>query len=516
MPRPLIECIPNFSEARRPEVVDQIIAAITNVPDIHLLDKHSDHDHNRTVVTFVGTPEAVEEAAFQGIKIAGQLINLDEHTGEHPRLGATDVVPFVPISDVTMVECVEIARRLGKRVADELSIPVYLYEEAAATEERKNLENIRRGQYEAIKAEIETKPERKPDFGPCKVGPAGAVVIGAREPLIAYNIYLNTDNVQIAQKIGRAVRHSSGGLRFVKAMGIIVDGQAQVSMNLTNFRKTPIARVVEMVRREAARYGVMVTYSELVGLIPQDALVNAAKWYLQLDKFDKEQILESRISESENNKKQATGKVEDSFIDELASGAPTPGGGSAAAHSGAAAAALVAMVARLTIGKKKYASVEKEMWAMLEKAETLRKSFTEAVERDAEAFNGFMRAMKLPKGTEAEQTIRESAIQEATLKAALVPLEVAKMSVETMVLAAQAAEQGNANAISDAGTASAMAKAALTGASLNVRINAQGLNDENACEELLSELKSLEQKAGEFDSTIRRTLEERGGLTLSI
>jgi glutamate formiminotransferase / formiminotetrahydrofolate cyclodeaminase len=296
MPNQIVECIPNFSEARRPEVVEQIQLAIQGVQGVKVLDRHSDLDHNRTVITFAGTPEAVEEAAFRCIAKAAELINLEQHTGEHPRIGATDVVPFVPISETSMEECVQIARRVGQRVAGELEIPVYLYEQAASRPERQNLENIRRGQYETLKKEIGILPEREPDFGPAKVGKAGAVVIGARQPLIAFNVYLTTEDVSIAKAIAKAVRHSSGGLRYVKGLGLLVEGRAQVSMNLTNFRATPVGRVLEMIRREAGRYGVGIHHTELVGLIPQDALVDAARWYMQMDQFDDSQILEKRLS----------------------------------------------------------------------------------------------------------------------------------------------------------------------------------------------------------------------------
>ena len=295
MTKPLVECIPNYSEARRPEVVAQIIQALTAVDGIQILDKHSDTDHNRTVVTFIGAPDAVEEAAFQSIAKASLLINLDEHTGEHPRIGATDVVPFVPISDVSMAECVEMARRLARRVGETLNIPVYLYEEAAIKPERQNLENIRKGQYEGLKADVLVNPERKPDFGPAMLGTAGATVIGARHPLIAFNVYLTTDDVSIAQKIAKSMRNSSGGFRFVKAMGVLVEGRAQVSMNMTNYRQTPLARVVETIRREAQRYGVHIHHTELVGLTPSEALIDVAVWYMQLDAFKPEQILESRM-----------------------------------------------------------------------------------------------------------------------------------------------------------------------------------------------------------------------------
>ena len=295
--RQIVECVPNFSEGRRKEVIDQIVEAIAGVPNAHVLDVQSDADHNRSVVTFVGEPEAVEGAAFRGIEKAAELIDMNLHRGEHPRMGAADVVPFVPIKDVTMDDCVAIARRVGERVGRELGIPVYLYEAAATRPERRNLANVRRGEYEGIKAEIATKPEREPDFGPRRMGKAGATAIGARPPLIAFNVYLNTDDVEVAKAIARAVRHSSGGLRYVKALGLLVKGRAQVSMNLTDYRHTPVHRVVEMIRREAEHYGVSVVESELIGLIPSEALVEAAKFYLQLHGLSSHQILENRLAE---------------------------------------------------------------------------------------------------------------------------------------------------------------------------------------------------------------------------
>src|SRR5512140_225025 len=294
----LVECIPNFSEARRPGVVDDIVAAIGCVEGARLLDRSCDLDHDRTVLTFAGSPQAVEEAAFRAIKMAAELIDLTQHTGEHPRIGATDVVPFVPLSEVAMDDCIAMARRLGERVGRELEIPVYLYEYAATRPERANLEDIRRGQFEGLKEEIATNPDRAPDYGPSRLGKAGATVIGARNPLIAFNVYLTTSEVEVAKKVARAIRQSSGGMRYVKSLGLLVEGRAQVSMNLTNFRETPIGRVVEMIRREAARYGVAIHHSELVGLLPQDALIDAAVWYTQLDQFSTSQILETRLYET--------------------------------------------------------------------------------------------------------------------------------------------------------------------------------------------------------------------------
>ena len=507
----LVECIPNFSEGRRPEVVEKIAISITSVKGIHLLDRSSDLDHNRTVLTFAGPPEAVEEAAFLSIKTASELIDLNQHSGQHPRIGATDVVPFVPISDTTMDECIAMVKRLGERVGGDLQIPVYLYEAAATRPDRMNLEYIRRGQYEGLKAEIETDPDRKPDFGPAKLGTAGATVIGARNPLIAFNVYLTTAEVGIAKKIAKAVRQSSGGLRYVKALGLFVDGRAQVSMNLTNFRETPIGRVIEMIRREAQRYGVEVHHSELVGLIPQAALVDAAVWYTQLDQFNPDQILESRIyQKNQPTDMQSAGA---SFLDEVAAANAAPGGGSAAAYAGALGAALVSMVAGLTIGKKKYIKVEAEMQAVLVQAEELRKELTDAVEDDSAAFEAVMAALKLPKETNEEQQTRQAAIMIATLKAAHVPLDTVAHSVKVMELAALCARDGNLNAISDAMSASALAHAALNAAGYNVKINLNSLEDKAAGETILEELSDLEKKADKIEKEIQKTMEDRGGVS---
>ncbi len=513
MTEKIIECIPNFSEARRPEVVQAIEQSIASVSGVYVLDRHSDQDHNRTVITFAGEPQAVETAAFQAIARAAELINLNEHRGEHPRLGATDVVPFVPISGVSMQECVDLARRLGLRVGDELGIPVYLYEEAATRPERRNLEDIRRGEYEALKKEIVTRPERQPDFGPRQVGPAGATVIGARQPLIAFNVYLTTDEVEIARKIARIVRFSSGGLRYVKALGLLVDGKAQVSMNLTNYRKTPLAQVVEFIRREANRYGAGIHHSELVGLIPQDALVDAATWYLQLDQFTPEQILESRLVAARKEKVQAdTGLVDERFLEALASGEPTPGGGSAAAYTGAEAAALVAMVARVTLGKKKYASVEADMQAVIPRADGLRLALQQAVTEDARAFEQVMSAYRLPKETTEEQAARLQAIQTAMKRAARTPLEVVSLLVEVLQLADQVTRLGNVNALTDGVTGAELALAALRSAAMNVRVNLDSLADAGIKQDMLDELQRLELQAEQLLENVRGNLKDRGGV----
>lgn len=295
----IVECVPNFSEGRRQEVVESIVTSMSQVPGVHVLDVQSDLDHNRSVVTMVGLPQAVAEAAFQGIARAAALIDMEHHRGAHPRMGATDVVPFVPVRDVTMDDCVALAHQVGERVGAELDIPVYYYEAAALLAQRRNLADVRRGEYEGLKEEIAADPERLPDAGPALVGTAGATAIGARPPLVAYNVYLNTGDVAPARAIARAIRHSSGGLRFVKALGLSVDGQAQISMNLTDHSQTPIHRVMEMIRAEATRYGLQVTRSEVVGLLPAQALLDAARFYLQLQDMSEDQILETHLSGEE-------------------------------------------------------------------------------------------------------------------------------------------------------------------------------------------------------------------------
>ncbi len=534
MANPLVECIPNFSEGRREDVIKAIVAAISSAGAVRLLDYSSDSDHNRSVVTFAGTPEAVEEAAFAGIKAAAAHIDLNVHRGQHPRIGATDVVPFVPIRDVTMETCVAIARRLGKRVGEQLGIPVYLYEAAATRPDRENLENIRRGEYEGLREAIHNDPARMPDFGPAQLGSAGATVIGARAPLIAYNVYLNSGDVEIAKKIAKAIRHSSGGLRYVKALGLLVDGKAQVSMNLTNFDKTPIYRVVEMVRREAQRYGVNVAFSELIGLAPEDALIDTARWYLQLDVFQPDQLLERRLQgvpmpgpelpeppvpegatilsptlpPTVLSRSLAPQPTLADFVGDVAAGTPAPGGGAVAALAGALAAALAEMVARLTVGKKKYAAVETEMTAIAATAETLRRQLLEAMERDVAAYTAVMDAYKIDKS----DPNRDDMIQSAMREAADVPLEVMRLSLEAMRVARTAADRGNANAATDAAVAVHMALAAVEGAALNVRVNAQSLTDPTAAEHLRDTVARLIDEAHTLSGEAVSIAETRAGL----
>lgn len=296
----IVECVPNFSEGQRLEVVEAIAQQIKGVEGVRLLDYEHDKDHNRSVMTFVGESESVKKAAFAACAKAAELIDLNKHTGEHPRIGATDVIPFIPISNVTMEECVVLARDLGKEIAEKLGIPVYLYEHAATKPERQNLANIRKGQYEGLREAIQKDPEREPDFGPSKLHPtAGATVVGARMPLVAYNVNLNTADIEIAKSIARKVRHSSGGLEYVKALGLDIKerGIVQVSMNLTNYEKTPVFKVFDMIKEEAEKSGVEILDSEVIGLIPMNALVDSAEFYLKLENFDKSQVLENRLWE---------------------------------------------------------------------------------------------------------------------------------------------------------------------------------------------------------------------------
>ena len=500
----IVECVPNFSNGRDPEVYNKIAGVISAVKGVTVLNVSADADHNRTVITFVGSPGSVEEAAFAAIRTAAELINLDEHEGEHPRIGATDVCPFVPVKGMSIDQCVELAQRLGERVGSELGIAVYLYGAAATRPEREQLSAIRKGQYELWKKEVATNPDRQPDYGPAEPKTCGATVIGARPFLIAYNLYLNSDNAEIAEKIARGVRFSGGGLRFIQAKGFLVEGQAQVSMNLTNFTKTPIYRVQEMVRREAARYGLAITKAELIGLTPQQALVDAARWYLQLDDMKDDQILENRLHEEEEE----AGMLPDAFIEATASAKPTPGGGSAAALAGALAAALTQMVAGLTTGRKKYADVAGEAESIRRQAASLRRRLTETISEDVAAFEAVMAAYRRKDLDEEQKAL---AVEQATLAAARVPLEVAQLSLEAAELAAQIARMGNVNAATDAAAGALLAQAAVGTAALNVKVNAAALKDELQADILREQIAAIEAQLVEVVKAAQETAAERGG-----
>jgi glutamate formiminotransferase/formiminotetrahydrofolate cyclodeaminase len=466
----IIECIPNFSEGRDEEKINQIISEIESA-GVELLDREMDPSHNRAVITFVGEPEAVLEAAFLGAKKAAELIDLTKHKGEHPRMGATDVIPFVPISNATTRECVELARRLGKRIAEELKIPIYLYEAAATRPDRQNLANIRRGEFEGIRDEIETNPDRKPDFGAAKIHPtAGATVVGARFPLIAFNLNLNTSDVETAQKIAKAIRFMSGGFRYCKALGFELkdEGVAQVSINMTEYTKTPLYRVFETAKREAERYGVSIKESEIVGLVPEQALIDTARYYLQLDRFNEDQILEYRL----RGKAGKQSILE--FLNELAMSKPTPGGGSVAALEAALGTGLLAMVTGITCRKTKDAEL-KEFHGHL-KLEMY--EFYKYIEKDKLAFDKVMEAFKLSDESEAEKKKKEGLVQSATKYAAQVPLEVCKKVLLVYPYAKTLAQKGLKSAISDVGVALHALHSGFIGARLNVLINLKSINDE--------------------------------------
>jgi glutamate formiminotransferase / formiminotetrahydrofolate cyclodeaminase len=481
MPSTLVECVPNFSEGRDAAKVDAIVEAM-KIPGVYLLDREMDSDHNRCVITLVGEREAIQEAAIRGVGKAAELIDLTQHQGAHPRMGAADVVPFIPIDGVTIEDCVAMARHVGAEIAKRFQIPVYLYEAAAATPERQNLENIRRGQFEGIRADIGTNPLRKPDFGEARVHPtAGATVVGARKALIAYNVFLNTPDVDIAKKIAKAVRFSSGGLRFVKGAGFLVRGLAQVSMNLTDFEQTPIHRVFEFVKREATRYGVIPVSSEIVGLIPKKALEQAAEWFLQVENFDSSLILENRLSAVMGGK-MAVGGLRagvEPFIEQLAAPTATPGGGSAAAASGAMSAGLAGMVASMSRGKKAYLQYESSLSAAIARLGQLREELKSAIDADAESYNVVMKAYKAAK----ESSGGEAAINAALKQATSVPLGVAEKVVEVAKIATSLKPITNPNMKSDLTTAIALARAALEGALANVEINLDSLKKDSLKDE---------------------------------
>jgi glutamate formiminotransferase len=444
---------------------------------VYLLDREMDADHNRCVITLVGERDAIQEAAIRGVGKAAELIDLTKHQGAHPRMGAADVVPFIPIEGVTIEDCVAMAKHVGAEVWKRFQIPVYLYEAAAATPERQNLENIRRGQFEGIRDEIATNPARRPDFGDPRVHPtAGATVVGARKFLVAYNVFLNTPDVEIAKKVAKAVRFSTGGLRFVKGAGFLVRGMAQVSMNLTDFEQTPVHRVFEFVKREAERYGVQPVSSEIVGLIPKKALEQAAEWFLQVENFDSSLILENRLAAVMDGK-MAIGGLRagvEPFVEQLAAPTATPGGGSASAAAGAMAAGLANMVAAMSRGKKAYLQYESELSSAIARLSALREELKAAIDADADAYNAVMKAYKQAKESQDGTAIVDDALKQATA----VPLSVAERAREVCTIATKLGPITNPNMKSDLTTAKALGEAAVEGALANVAINLDSMKDE--------------------------------------
>jgi glutamate formiminotransferase/formiminotetrahydrofolate cyclodeaminase len=486
----LIECVPNFSEGRRPEVVKAIRDAIASVKGVSILDSSSDESHNRSVITFVAPIETVVDAAFAGMREAAARIDLREHQGEHPRIGATDVVPFVPLEDSTMDDCVALAKKLGERVGKELGIPVFLYERAASRPARTNLADVRRGQFEGLRDELGTNPEREPDFGPNSIHEsAGATAIGARPFLVAYNVYLGpASNLALAKTIAKQVRESSGGFKAVKGLGLEVDGQAQVSMNLVDTDQTALHTVFDFITEKARAEGVEVTWSEIIGLVPEKVLFEASKSHLKLVQFTPDQVLERQVSRAmagaNAGQPVATGNpvgtTPTDFLGAIASSDPVPGGGSVSAYAGALGAALARMVTGLTIGRKKYAAVEAEMTLLASEADSLTTQLSSLVDRDADAYALVSSAYKIPK----DSPEREAAITKALLGAAEVPLETARVCVKVAQLALAVATKGNSNAVTDTGVAALLAEAGCKGASYNVRINVAALSDKSAGRDL--------------------------------
>jgi glutamate formiminotransferase len=513
----LIECVPNFSEGRDPAVVEAIIRAVLAGPDVYLLDREMDADHNRSVITFVGTRESVGKAALRGIGEAAELIDLNHHQGAHPRLGATDVVPFVPLAGVTLDDCVRIAEWVAEEAWRRFQIPTYLYEAAARKPDRVNLENIRRGQFEGVREEVRTNPDRLPDFGRAALHPtAGATVVGARKFLIAYNVNLNTPDVGVAKAIARKIRTSGGGFPCVKAMGVQLKARnlAQVSMNLTDFETTSLATVFDTVAKEAAGLGIEVVGSEVVGLVPRQALTGAAIEHLRVENFRPELIIENRLEQvvakgsfsGPFDKRRAgptavqstadaplRAMVED-FVRAVAAPTPAPGGGSVAALAGALAAALGEMVCGVSLKRKSLSGHYPVLEATRTRLATLRERLMQTVDRDAASYEAVMRALKLPKSTEAEQSARTQAIEAASKQASMPPLDTAELAVEIARELASLPGITTPQAASDLSVASSLAEVARLAGVENVRANLTAVRDESWLQDIESRLQKLERR----------------------
>lgn len=503
----LVECVPNFSEGRKPETIERLARVIESVSGAVVLDTHIDADHNRSVITFVADAEVVVEAAVRVVGLAAELIDLRQHKGEHPRVGATDVLPFVPVRGVTMEDCIALAHEAGERIAHELHIPVYFYQRAARRSSRVNLEDVRRGGFELLREEIEIAEGRIPDAGEARIHEsAGACIVGARPFLVAYNINLRTDDLSIARRIASTVRGRNGGLRYLKALGfeLTTRGLVQVSMNLIDYEQTQLHQAFEMVRREASRYGVQVAGSEIVGLVPQAALDRTAEYFLQLENFTPAVVLENRIEAAFAGKGE-TETVRD-FVSEVASGDPAPGGGAAAAHAASLGAALGEMIAHLTTGREKYAEAEAEVLDALAQLTPLRERLNRSVREDAASFERVMMARRLPQATEEEKRERMSHIEEALKGAATVPLEVAGIAVQVLELLETLAEIGNTNALSDAATGAQLSLAAVASARYNVLVNTSVMEDEEFAIEHRSRAGDLLERAREIAARIEALL----------
>lgn len=553
----LIECVPNFSEGNDMSIIKQITDAIESVDGIKLLNVDPGKATNRTVVTFVGEPLKVVDAAFKGIAKAAELIDMSKHKGEHPRMGATDVCPFIPLNNITMEETVQYARILAERVGKELLIPVYLYEYAASKPERKNLASIRSGEYEGIADKI-IQPEWKPDFGPAQFNAkSGNTAIGARDFLIAYNINLNTTSVKRANSVafdvrengrvktdetGKPVKDANGNpvripgtCKSVKAIGWYIKeyGVAQISMNLTNINITPVHIAFDEVCKSAERRGMRVTGSELVGLIPLNCLLDAGKYFLKKQKrsagvsekelvkiavkslgldelapFDPNKKVIEYVMQKDSNKKLIDNNLKE-FIDETASESPAPGGGSVAAYLGSLGASLATMVANLSAAKKGWENEFEYFSNWAEKGQQLKDQLLFLVDEDTRAFNAIMSAFQLPKNNEPEIATRKAAIEEATIFAIKTPLKVMQTAYESMALIAEMAEKGNPNSVSDAGVGALCARSAVYGAFLNVKINAASLSDKEKAKAYTDKAATILKNALDKETAILKVVESK-------
>lgn len=544
----LIECVPNFSEGRNMDIIRQITAEIEAVEGAQLLDVDPGKATNRTVVTFVGGPDAVVEAAFRAIKKAGELIDMRKHSGEHPRMGATDVCPFVPVANASMEDCIACAKALGERVGKELGIPVYLYENAASAEHRRNLASVRSGEYEGIADKI-GKAEWKPDFGPATFNEkSGNTAIGARDFLVAYNVNLNTTSTRRANSVAFDVREQGrvdpsgakdasgeavripGTCKAVKAIGWYIEeyGLAQVSMNLTNISITPVHIAFDECVKSAYNRGMRVTGSELVGLIPLQAMLDAGKYFLEkqqrstgvseeelihiaiksmgldeLTPFDpKEKIIEYKLRGGANTGR-LVGMNLRTFANETASESVAPGGGSISAYAGALGISLATMVANLSSHKRGWDERWKEFSDWAEKGQRLKDELLHLVDEDTEAFNRIMQAFGMPKGSPEEKAARSAAIQEATKYAIEIPFRVMQLSLESMHVAKAMAETGNPNSVTDAGVGGLCARTAVIGAHMNVLTNAAGLKDKDFLDRILPEAQRMTNEAEALEQEIR-------------
>ncbi|HEY1483987.1 MAG TPA: glutamate formimidoyltransferase [Candidatus Acidoferrum sp.] len=500
----LIECVPNFSEGRSRANVDAIIQAMSVVPGVYVLDHEMDADHNRCVITLAGEPEAVGEAALLGTGRALELIDMNHHTGAHPRVGATDVVPFIPVEGVTLEDCVALARRVGNEIWKRYRIPVFFYEAAALRPDRVNLENVRRGQFEGLRDELKRNHDRQPDVGEPKLHPtAGVTVVGARKFLVAYNVNLNTPDISIANKIAKAIRFSNGGFRYVKSMGVELKARnlAQVSINLTDYEQTPMHRVYEAVKREAARYGAVPVGSEIVGLVPKKAIEMAADYFLQLENFSPNQVFENRLADALTgvplqSKDGKLASLARPFLDAVAEPTATPGGGSVSAYAAAMAAALGQMVAGLSRKKKSQAAHVDKLSDHLDALRKIADELATAIDRDGSSYDAVMVAFKLPQGSPEEIEQRDAAIQLATKGAAEVPLEVATKAADLQDRLVQLEAISAASMKSDLQVARLIAVAGAKGALANVEINLEGLKDANYAASLRSKVAELRNRLG--------------------